>query len=343
MCDDECPNLPHRKVILSEHLNEGGFPWSLKVVGFAYILIGTLSMTEMVLELAVFGGGYVDVVGLLSILVGRGLLLWRETSRRWAVFLGAICLSAACCGLLVAILDVFAGSDTNVRAQFGPWSGGSRLAVVGATILGVFSVWQLYVLERPGIVRRFKAAQLERRTTHAGRMPTGPGRRWQFSLGSLLLLMLTAAFILARLTAEDVVYEVRHLTSTWSSGRVIHSVEYAVRSNRFSDQPDQLLYALLSSDNDRWTKHIFEVVGGTSNDAWINSPDGRRIALPADKQLYEIRQGGLSTRDDRITIDEFDDYLALRPTEWNLDSLLAHVWKRRELNAEQPVNSEDEP
>ena len=343
MCDDACPNLPGREVALSAHLDEGRFPLSLRVLGFSYILIGTLSIVEMVLQRAVFGGAYVDVVGLLTILIGRGLLLWRETSRRWAVFLRAFCLTTACCGLVVAILDVFAGSNTNLRAQFGPWSGGSRLAVVGAAMLGVFSVWQLYVLERPGIVRRFKAAQLERRNVPAGRMPTDPGRRWQFSLGSLLLFMLTAAFIVARLTAEDVVFEVRHLTHTWSNGGVIHSVEYAVRSNRFSDQPDQLLYAILSSDNDKWTKHIFEVVGGTSNDAWINSPDGRRIALPAERQLYEIHQGRLSTRDDRITIDEFDDYMALRPTEWNLESLLAHVRKKREVKAEQSVNSEDEP
>lgn len=46
-------------------------PWSLKAVGFAYIVLGTLGLTETVLEFAVFRRVCCDVVSPIALMGKR--------------------------------------------------------------------------------------------------------------------------------------------------------------------------------------------------------------------------------------------------------------------------------
>jgi hypothetical protein len=50
----------------------------------------------------------------------------------------------------------------------------------------------------------------------------------------------------------------------------------------------------------------------------------RMIQLPTETQLYEIVDGKLSTRPDRVSLAQIKDYLESKPNEYTLESLLKY-------------------
>lgn len=312
-------------------------PLSLKIVAFLYIVIGALSITEMVLQLAVFDGMYVDIFGLLSIFIGFGLLRWRETWRRWAVGFCWLFFVTAFLMIAMSVWHLASESTRDMKVRIGPWEGGHGGAIAVALLIGAFFYWQIRVLRRPDILHRFKMSRLERFDARRAKSWAQPFGRWRFSLGSLFLLLTVAAFVLLRLTADDVLYESHHASNMSTNGSVLREVEYGVQTSRFFSRPDRLIYAVLSTNESNSTSNIRLWSRHESADAWLELPDGSEIHLPSDTQLYEIVDGELRTREERVTKAEFDDFLNSDPTDWSLDALVKHAKQMRATeSANQP-------
>src|SRR4029079_15824813 len=108
-----------------------------------------------------------------------------------------------------------------------------------------YCLWQLRVLTRSDTVRRFKLARAQ---------PIAARPSWQFSLGSLLLTMIVAAFVLARMNALDAWHETQHLSRAITppipgpNGSVLNrAVEYGVRTSRIGPRREELTYVVLAS------------------------------------------------------------------------------------------------
>jgi hypothetical protein len=301
-------------------------PRTLRFVAFLFILAGVLGVTEMFVQLYVFNSLDVDLFAILALLMGRGLLRWQEGWRKCAVFFTWMFLVVAGLMLVVSIVNILFGDKWGMETRVGSWRGPAWFApFVGGTIGGV-AYWVRSVLQRPDIVWHFMHRQLALRL---GKIRPGSWNplRWRFSLGSMFLATIVVAFILARLTADDVLYDTHHSINTSSSGGVTHGVEYGVRISRFGVEPDELLYVVLSTGK-HWSGPV--QVAPLRERAWLSSPStGEIISLPSDCQLYELIDGEIRSREERVTKAELNDFIATQPAEWSLDALVKHAEQMR--------------
>src|SRR5262245_33617517 len=99
------------------------------------------------------------------------------------------------------------------------------------------------VLTRPYLVWRFNNPNLALQLGGIKRISWNP-LHWRFSLGTLFLFMTLAAFVMARLTANDVLNETQR-----RQGGPMYGVEYGIRKSRFSNRPGELVYVVLSKDD----------------------------------------------------------------------------------------------
>lgn len=310
-------------------------PWSLQSVACLFLILGVLDVTEWVLQFTVFGCVYLSPFGPIFILMGRGLLLRRETWRYWAVLICWFVVAIVCIGF-VALLWLVVSGSTMVEELITSMPGALRKIMAGILAVGLFYVWPLYVLRRPTIVRLFRTATSKAGTGPTSRAARGFFGRWTFSLRALLLLMAIAAFVSWRLSATDVLYRVDHYSRVSSGSQTINQIEFAVRTNRISNDFGQLHYAVFAFDNSRLQGRVTVGSGRESQDAWLELPNGIRLALPGPQQLYEIQDGKGYTCDERITLSELEDYLAAKPTKYDLESLLNHVWALRGNQGKPP-------
>ena len=298
-------------------------PLSLRIVAYAFILGGVLGVEEMLLDWFVFDAINVNL-SFVGIFIGRGLLRWRESSRGWAVFFTWILLVLFSLWLVSASYFLLSGPMGSVSANGASLEGVS----IGGGLLG-FLVWQLRVLRRPDIVERFKAPRLERLLAYGGRDPAAPRGRWQFSLGGLLVMTAIVAFGLARIGASDVLYTDQQQSTTWAGSDGVRCVNIVYQTPRFWDGPDRLLCAVLSADGvSMRTRH-----SSYHDEVTLIAPDGRELPLPSGAQLYEVVDGELRSRDERVTLEELQDYLASNPDEWSLDALVQHAEQMRQQHA----------
>lgn len=308
-------------------------PWPLKFVAFLFILVGVLGVTDMLLKFFVFGGIHLDFVAILALLIGRGLLRWREGWRKSAVFFTWLFLLGTGVMSVTSSLGILFRGKWGTEVGIGSWRVGAWLVpVIGAALSGI-AIWMLRVLGRPDVVWHFKNRML---ALQLGNIEQGTWNplRWRFSLGSMFLATAVIAFVLARVTADDILYEeTHHLKNARGSGRQVHGVEYGVRTSRFFDRPEELLYVVLSTDNS-WRGHVNQPHGPRPHDAWVQTPDGtERVFLSPACQLYEIVDGKLRTRDERVTKAELDDFIEKQPAEWSLDALVKRAEAVRKRQA----------
>ena len=310
-------------------------PLSLRIVAYAFILVGVLGVENMLLRWFVFHDDYVDI-SFVGIFIGWGLLRWRDSSRRWAVFFTWPGLFFAAIWLIGTVLYLMGGSGGIV----GLIGTSLRGALLAGCILG-YLVWQLRVLRRPDIVARFKAPRLERLLAYGGRDPAAPHGRWQFSLGGLLVMTAIVAFAVARIGASDVLYDPKdvHPSSTSQVGAGgVQLVDYGYQTARWSRLPDRLLYVVMASGEGP----SIQILNATDYDARLVSPDGKPIPLSSGPQLYEIVDGELRSRDERVTLDELQDFLHSNPDEWSLEALIRHAEQMRgkQAAAKSPADHE---
>lgn len=335
------PDCPNATAELRDQCDDWSLPWSLQSVAYLFLILGVLDVTEMVLQFTVSGNGHLDPFGPIFILMGRGLLLKRETWRYWAVLTCWFVVAVVCIGFVV-LLWLFASGSTMVEELITSKPGASRTIIAGVLAVGFFYVWPLYVLTRPTIVRLFWTA-----TTRAATGPATPTARvffgrWTFSLRAMLLLMTVAAFVSWRLSDNDFLYKVYHESMVTSKGDFLNGVELTFLRSRFSNQPDQLLYAVLAHDGPQFPGVAALHSARDSQSGWIELPNGRHFALPGRNQLYEIHDGRLYTCDERILWRELKDYMDTNPDRYDLESLLNHVWALRGSQGQPPEKREVE-
>ncbi len=303
-----------------------GIPVSLRIIAYVHILIGTLSITETLLRLFIFDFFYLDVFGLLSIFIGRGLLHWRERWRGCAVVLGWLFLTAAIVGIGLSLWDICTGFTMNVSASLGSYRGGPGLAVLVGCCLGTFFGWQLHTLNRADIACRFREAQQKSIDKNNEVGTAEASRPFQFSLGSLFLITALVSFISLRLTDTKLLYELQPQTMSTSRNRVIFHVDYGLNSSRFFNEQDHLAYAVFSSGRGHLTRSTVQIHRGAGGiRVELQNPEGDTISLPSGTQLYEIDGETLFTSDESVTWEEFNSFIQARPQDWSLDGLLEHV------------------
>jgi hypothetical protein len=146
------PDFPNATADSDDQCDDSRVPWSLQAVACLFLILGVLAVTEMVLQFTVFGNVYVDPFGPVFILMGRGILLKRETWRYWAVLVCWFVVAGVCIGF-VALLWLVVSGSTMVEELITSKPGASRTIIAGVLAVGLFYVWPLYVLTRPTIVR----------------------------------------------------------------------------------------------------------------------------------------------------------------------------------------------
>lgn len=118
--------------------------FAVRVFAILLILAGIDSLAAMVLDL--FRGNLNVDLGVLGLLVGKGLLLRKERWRKWAVFLA---WAGIVCAPLFGIIIALPGGTVEPIELFGVDTGTFLPAYVGYLMLGVwfaFSLWQRAVL-----------------------------------------------------------------------------------------------------------------------------------------------------------------------------------------------------
>jgi hypothetical protein len=298
-------------------------PLSIRVVAWVFVITGVSSLVNVVLQAFVIRRGLPLNFHVLGIFIGRGLLLRREGWLQFAwgynallltIWAGVTILSV---GFYVCQLAGFVG-DTSVT-----WSG--HPAFVLLSFLGVWAylVWQQRVLSRPDV------RDLFRRVANA--RPAQPARRFQFSLGTLLMLVVLAAVVLPQATDRDVLYE-RHVGWTVhtsrSAGR-LWAVHSSYRSHRFLSVPDELSHVVFFSDKQQRSCQVTNRHSTRGDaEAILEMPDGTTIALDGDCQLIECIDGQYRESRERVTKAQFDAFLASKPAAYTIDALLEHAKKR---------------
>jgi len=295
-----------------------GVPLSLRLIACVFILIGVLSVAEMALQLVVFGRVSIDVLGPVWILTGRGLLRWRERWRQWAVFVTWLVLVGMIVGIGVTLWDLCFGVRGLRYSRIGSIMPGPRAALIGEMLIAAYSYWQQRVLRRWDIVDRFRSP------------PSAPARRrWQFSLGSLLVAVTFAAFLVARVCSDDVKYKVEHHGPTFlgKPDRTIVGWTYGTRTGRYSNHPPELLYVILHGNSPP-----IRMWSSSSGESGIQRADGTEIDFSRESQLFEVVGEEIVPREGRVSYEEFQDFIrqaAERP-DWSIAGLLEHARRLHE-------------
>lgn len=306
-------------------------PISLRIVAFGFVLVGVLSAVDMIVQLFFAGKIYINF-GVLFIFIGRGLYQWSERSRSWAAFLTWWTLALVVVWFLVSAY-AFIGGELPDNVTVGISNVTGLLYI--AAFLG-YLYWQLCVLRRPDIVQRF---QIHRSTWWRGQdngMSLNP-RYWRFSLWSLFLAITVVAFVIVRLQAEELWWQEHAETRSvsYSVGNEFRRVDLGVATHRFFNDADKLRFVLLTRGKAVGHGASFGSSFYTTRTiGFVTLPDGRKIQLPRDYQLFEIVDGQLIHRDEHVTKAEFESYFRSRPTEWSIDALIEHAKKLRARPAE---------
>ena len=290
-------------------------PLGLRIVAFLFILLGVLSATEMVLSLV--KGRFEFNLGILGIFIGRELLRRSEGWRSCGVLLLGLLLFFLVLGLIIYGI---------VSISF-PWSNGtgdvSLSMSLGATIAAIVVVfWCFHVLRS----KSSKAWCAEPYT------PDPTRGRYQFTIRSMLLAMVVCSFVFARISTDDNLFY-RNLDGSdgksSSTQDRCFDVEYFSSPRRYSNKPDRLDCVIFFS----WLKSQGNSSGGGCSPGHrTRTIDGVTVEMPNPFQLHEIVDGKHHTSNRRVTMEEFEAYLASSPKLYTLQGLLDFVDARRQNN-----------
>jgi hypothetical protein len=295
-------------------------PTALRVIASVFILGGVLSITEMVLKWTVFQRIEIDLFAIVWILTGRGLLRWREGWRRLAVLVTCLTVISV---PLVAVLwfwDLCFGIGHVRYSRIGPIKGGPLVGTLAAVLISIYACWQLHILWRPDIVERFRSPPAQ-----SVRKP------WQFSLGSLMIATVFVAFVMARISSDDVRYRIERgsLNAFFNNG-IMYWCDYGFRTDRFSNRRPELIWGVLFVDQ-RGTQT--SSLGRSGDTYYLELEDGTKFSLPAESQLYEVVDGHIVPHDGHVSLEEFKVFVSQARSDWSVNGLLEHARQMREKQA----------
>jgi hypothetical protein len=256
----------------------------------------------------------------LLFLVGWGLYRWRWSARLWAVWLSRLFLALLAIWFPFAVYAMFGGKlPDNISAS----GADARGLLVGAVSIA-YLIWQLRVLGRPDIVRRFETLPSRQQVSRSNKQ-----QRWRFSLEMLFLATIVAGFAILQTQEDDFWWHDTYGTraSTSRDGRENRRADYTLAKNRFFDRPEKLRFALLTR-GDATGHSSVTFSDDTPCAARVILQNGKTITVPKTYQLYEIADGELRHRDERVPAAVFNEYVASQPDEWSIDALIRFAEKQ---------------
>ncbi len=300
---------PSQQSTASEPL---AIPSGLKVVATSFLVIGLLSVVEIIFS-GLRGRLHIDL-NVLTLLIGIGL--WRLNARAhwWSLFYLRFGLG------VMALAMAFAASRAPNSVKW-------LAAYPMIAALSGFLWWQIKVLRRADVHQLFHDPELKARI-----VGSSAGRRYQFSLATLFVAMLVVGIVAARVTDElndpgeaPFGYLRRDATcfgSTADGRPFSYGVGYfEPKSGRGKKD---LLYVVFSNASDEFPLPMrFESSSGNKKTAWLFKPDGTETKLPEPgRQLYEFCDGGYRESNERVSMRQFKDFVRSKPEAYSIDALL---------------------
>jgi hypothetical protein len=292
-------------------------PVSLRIIAFVFSLFGILCVVEVIVQYALFRSTNINF-GVLTVFIGSGLRKWRDSSRRWAVLWSWLFLIGLGVWWTLALYVVFGGRFS------GTVHGLTPAGLAFGTCLTAYLIWQIRVLRRPEVLRRFRFPQSVRAASKAHDRNR---QHWlQFSLGSLLLAMIVVTFVMVRVTSNDVRYKLSDATVGLKDG----TCHYGVQTSRFGVERDRLAYVIMMDKNTQ--AYVLQGLRGATK-LWLQEKN-LQIDLPGRHQLIEVVDGQVRTRNERVTLTEMQSFLKSQSTDdWTLDGLIRHAEELRAKEA----------
>jgi hypothetical protein len=335
------------------------FPLSLKIIATSFQVVGIVAVVDIILA-ALSDRLSIDL-GVLSLLIGRGLWRLSARARWWALF----CLWWTL-PLMFVVVILICSSE---------WDATEKIRSVSVfSLFCCFELWQLRVLLRREIREIFFAPEQKDRLLAGVK-----GRRYQFSLASLFVAMLVAGIVATRVGTLP--YFSEHFESggkpkraTGSGNRPLQEVVAAsselVADDNFDDlffstggrtdkdhpgyfrldvqrlasrdgarlisysvgclQPKDrrkkwiLLYAVFASSDEEFDHPIQSTSSSRSGRRIrLSKLDGTKIELPeSGRQLYEFSDGVYRESDQRVSMKQFVGFIRSDPEEYTIDGLL---------------------
>ncbi len=310
-------------------------PWSLYLLGWGLIAGGCHSLVRIVVGF-LCGQPVLDL-GVVGIFVGWGLLRLRDGWRQLAVTLLGLVLWIGyplmllffACSVLFWLL---APNDLTHGMRFDTGSLHPVFSVLLVTGNFAICLWAFRVLLNERTHLLFVGNNRRREAVRKGAIPSVSRQTpWQFSLGTLLMLMVIASLIFGRFMAdESLVYEQARYGVTAATSQRRRCMTCGFLRNRLFAGRDKLAYAVFMSDEDGDPSKNYAICWEpNSRHATLRFPDGSCQLLDGRIQLHEIIDGEYRCSGRKVTWGEFEAYMNETPCEYSIDSLLRFVDQRR--------------
>jgi hypothetical protein len=105
-----------------------------------------------------------------------------------------------------------------------------------------------------------------------------------------------------------------------TKGGICH---YGVQESRFRLQPERLAYVVFVDNESNVS--VSQTGGSNGQRTYLTVWNHLEIELPGEHQLYEIINGKLQTRDERVSLVELGDYLTSEKDRPSLAALVNHA------------------
>lgn len=304
-----------------------GLPFPVRIVAWTYIVCGALSVLDVVV--ALIQGELNLNLGVLGIFIGRGLLKRRNGWRMLAVGLSRLAVG---CGGFILIAAITIAVMGKLTATVSPSLTSFAASVLALVALLVFSVWQYRILTRSDIVALFLQIEL----STAGGAGSSRTSRFQYSLGTLMLITVVVALTCWRLSRDDVLYDGRYSLEFTSRLEGVWNVEFGGRTHRFLREHRILDYVVFTGsreDGAMKVTHPEPVAGfrGRTRVWTLERLDGTSLMFPGKVQLVEIVDGRYRESDQRISFRQLEAFLKSGPDSYTIDTLLQFVQEHPEI------------
>ncbi len=280
-------------------------PIAIRLIAWALIVLGTLSISEVLVQFFVYSHFFLDF-NVLLVPIGRGLLLRSETSRWWTSFF-----------LGFGSFGVFIGLAANIYYYFfeQPDSLTLGLGLLPCAVLfAVFGwAWKESCSEKTRKWFTSKPLAVEKR------------KPFQFRLSTMLLCTTLLAIVCAA-HRKDIVYQPTEIHSevrgTWEG---MASVTYALHRHRWGGEPVVVVFVVIEKmfGHRPFSSCVASRTSTGRVSATLHVPEGRTIQLPGEMQLYEINDGVFRALPGEVTIQQLEAYLDQSWDDLSIDGLLA--------------------
>jgi hypothetical protein len=187
-----------------------------------------------------------------------------------------------------------------------------------------FVLWQFHVLRRADV----KALFLRKR-----RSPPGSAFKpaeWQFSLSTLLLVMLVCTLVFWRLSDSDLVYDRRMTGRSFNTEREVFVVWYTYRNHKFLPRPpvlDLVLFQVWQGNDPELPSDVHDHAATMSflNERVVTKPDGTEIRVPRRVPIVELIDGEYRERWERVTYTQLEAFLNSPSDAYTFDELLKFI------------------